>query len=168
MQHQRAVVLVPVLQLPILVLGIGSLGLLRALGPTVQAHELLHVLRGAVQADVHEIDLVLRSGDAGQRPELGVAELAPGRGRGEQRQSLQRPGDAHLLPRGVGVDAAGPAQPVGTGQRPLVSPHAPAVELGDEGEEAPGRRVDVGGEGGHRSGEFVVAQVGEVVRSAWV
>ena len=45
---------------------------------------------------------------------------------------------------------------------------APAVEFGDEGEEAPGRRVDVGGEGGHRSGELVVAQMGKIGRSARV
>ena len=121
------------------------------------------MLRGAVQADVDEVGLVLRRGDPGQRPELGVAELAPGRGGGEQRQSLQRPGNPYLLACGVGVDAAGPAQPVGTGQRPLVGPHAPTVELGDEGEEAPSGSVDVGGEGGHRGGELVVAQVGEVV-----
>ena len=134
MQYQRAVVLVPVRQSPILVLSIGVLGLLRALCLAVEVHELLHVLGGTVQPDIDEICLVLHGGNAGQRPQLGVAELAASRGCGEQWRPLQRPGDAHLLARGVSVDTAGPPQPVGTGQRSLVGPHSPAVELGNEDE----------------------------------
>ena len=62
----------PVRQLPVSMLGIGALGLLRALGLAVQAHELLHVLGGAVQPDIDEVGLVLHGGDAGQRPQFGV------------------------------------------------------------------------------------------------
>ena len=51
-------------------LGIGPLGLLRALGPAMETDELLHMLRGAVQPDVEKIGFVLRSGNAGQRPDL--------------------------------------------------------------------------------------------------
>ena len=85
----------------------------------MEADELLHMLCGTVQSDVEEVDLILGSGDAGQRPDLGVAELALRERLGEQRQLGQRAGDTNLLPRGVGIDAAGPAQPVGTRQRPL-------------------------------------------------
>ena len=131
MQHHGAVVVVPEGEAAVLVLGIGPRGLLRALRPAIQADELLQVLRGAVQSDVEEVGLVLRSGDAGQRANLGVAELAFGERLGEQRQFGQCPGDADLLPGGMGIDAAGPAQPVGAGQRPLVGPDLAAVELGD-------------------------------------
>ena len=51
-------------------------------------------------------------GNTGERPDLGVAELALRERLGEQRQLGQRAGDTNLLPRGVGIDAAGPAQPV--------------------------------------------------------
>ena len=118
-QHHGAVVVVPEGQAAVLVLGIGPLGLLGALRAAMEADKLLHMLRGAVQSDVEEVGFVLRSGDAGQRPNLGVAELALGQRRGEQRQLRQRPGDADLLPRGMGIDAAGPGEPVGARQRPL-------------------------------------------------
>ena len=75
-QHHGAVVLVPEGQAPVLVLGVGPLGLLRALGPAIEPHELLHVLGGAVESDVEEVVLVLRRCDAGEGPDLGVAELA--------------------------------------------------------------------------------------------
>ena len=114
-QHHRAIIFVPERETAVLMLGIGPLGLLRALRPAIQTHELLHVLRGAVQSDVEEVGFVLRSGDTGQGPDLGVPELALGQRLGEQRQPGQRLGDTHLLSRGMGVDAAGPGQPVSAG-----------------------------------------------------
>ena len=163
-QHHGAVVLVPEGEAAALVLGIGPLGLLRALRPAMEADELLHMLCGAVQSDVEEVGFVPAGGDAGQRPDLGVAELALGQRLGEQRQLRQRPGDTDLLARGMGIDAAGPAQPVGARQRPLRGPDLAAVELGDEGEEAVCGGMDVGGEGGDGSGEGVVVHCGEVIR----
>ena len=130
----------------------------------MEADEFLDMLGGAVQADIEEIVFVLRSGDAGQGPDLGVAELALGQCLGEQRQLRQRPGDADLLPRGMSVDATGPAQPVGAGQRPLGGPDLAAVELGDECEEAPGGGMDVSGEGGDGGGERIVGHGGKIVR----
>ena len=70
------VVLVPERKAAVLVLGIGPFGLLRALGSAMEADELLDMLGGPVQTDVEEIVLVLRRGDSGQRPDLGVAELS--------------------------------------------------------------------------------------------
>ena len=157
-QHHGAVVLVPEGEAAILVLGIGPFGLFGALRPAMEADELLDMLRCAVQSDVEEVGLVPGGDDAGQRPDLGVAELALGQRLGEQRQLGQRAGDADLLPRGVGIDAAGPAQPVGAGQRPLGGPDLSAVELRDEGEESGGGGVDVSGEGGDGGGECVVVQ----------
>ena len=163
-QHHGAVVLVPESKTAVLVLGIGLFGLFRALRPAMEPDELLYMLCSAVQSDVEEIDLILGSGDAGQCPGLGVAELALGQRPGEQRQLGQRPGDADLLPGGMGIDAASPAQPVGAGQRPLGGPDLAAVELGDEGKEAVGGGVNVGGEGGDGSGKGVVVHRGEIVR----
>ena len=104
------------------------------------------------------------SGDSGQGPDLGVAELALGQRLGEQGQLRQCSCDTNLLSRGMGIDAAGPAQPVGTGQRPLSGPDLAAVELGDEDEKAVGGGMDVGGEGGDGSSEGVVVHGGEFVR----
>ena len=162
-QHHGAVVLVPEREAAALVLGIGPLGLLRALRPAMEADELLHMLGRAVQSDVEEVGFVPGGGDAGQRPDLGVAELAFRQRLGEQRQLRQRPGDTDLLARGMGIDAAGPAQPVGARQRPLRGPDLAAVELGDEGEEAVCGGVDVGGEGGDGGGEGVVVHGMEIV-----
>ena len=114
------------------------------------------MLRCAVQSDVEEVGFVPGGGDSGQRPDLGVSKLALGECLGEQRQFGQRPGDADFLPRSVGIDAAGPTEPVGTGQRPLGSPDLAAVELRDEGEESVGGGVDVNGEGGDGGGKGVV------------
>ena len=164
MQDHGAIVLVPEGEAAILVLGIGPLGLFGALRPAMEADELLHMLCGTVQSDIEEVGLVPGGDDAGQRPDLGVAELARGQRFGKQRQRRQRAGDAHLLPRSVGIDAAGPAQPVGTGQRPLCSPDLAAVELGNEDEKAVGGSVNVGSEGGDGGGECVVVHGGEIVR----
>ena len=128
----------------------------------MQAHELLDMLRRTVQADVEEVGFVLRSGDTGERPHLGVAELALGQRLGEQRQFGQRPGDADLLPGGVGVDAAGPGEPVDARQRPLGGPDLASVEFGDKGEQPVGSGVDVGGKGGDGGGKRVVVHGGEI------
>ena len=162
-EHHGAIVLVPEGEAAVLVLGIGPFGLFGALGPAMKANELLHMLRGAVQSDVEEVGFVLGGGDAGQRPDLGVAEVALRQRLGEQRQLGQSAGDADLLPRGVGIDAAGPTQPVGTGQRPLGGPDLAAVELGDEGKQPVRGGVDVGGKGGDGDGEGIVVHRGEIV-----
>ena len=163
-QHHGAVVLVPEGETAVLVLRIGPLGLLGALGPSIEADELLHMLGGAVQADAEKVGFVVTRRNAGQRPDLGVAEFTFGQRRGEQRQLGQRPGDADLLARGVGIDAACPAQPVSAGQRPLGGPHFAAVELGDEDEESIRGGVDVGGKRGDGGGEGVVVHGGKIIR----
>ena len=86
MQYHGTVVVVPEGETAVLVLGIGPLGLFGTLRPAMEVDELLDMLGGAVQPDVEEVGFVFRSGDAGQGPDLGVAELALGQGIGEQRQ----------------------------------------------------------------------------------
>ena len=163
MQHHGAVVVVPEGEAAVLVLCIGPLGLFGALRPAIETNELLHMLGGAVQADVEKVGFVVTRRNAGQRPDLGVAEFTLGQRFREQRQFGQCAGDTHLLPSGVGVDAAGPAQPVSAGQCPLRGPDFAAVELGDEGEKAVRGGVDVGGESGDGSGEDVVVHGGEII-----
>ena len=167
-QHHGAVVLVPEGEAAILVLGIGPLGLLGSFCPTMEADELLHMLCGTVQSDVEEVGFVPGGGDAGQRPGLGVAELSLRQRLGEQRQLGQCASNANFLPGRVGIDAAGPAQPVGARQRPLGGPDFAAVELGDEGKQPVRGGVDVGGEGGDGSGQGVVVHGGEVIRGEGV
>ena len=82
-QHHGAIVLVPEGEAPVLVLGIGLLGLFRPLRPAMEADELLDVLGGAVQSDVEEVRFVPGGGDASQGPDLGVAQLALRQGFGE-------------------------------------------------------------------------------------
>ena len=163
MQDHGAIVLVPEGEAPVLVLGIGLLGLFGALRPAMESDELLYMLRGAVQSDVEEVGFVPGGGDAGQRPDLGVAELALGQRLGEQRQPGQCACDPNLLTSGVGIDAAGPAQPVGARQRPLGSPDLTAVELSNEDKQPVRGCIDVGGESGDGGGEGVVAHGGEIV-----
>ena len=112
MHHHGAVGLVPEGEAAVLVLGIRPLGLLGALRAAMEADELLHMLGRAVQSDVEQVGFVPGGGDAGQGPDLGVAELALRQRLAEQRQIAQGTGDTDLLPSGMGVDAAGPAQPV--------------------------------------------------------
>ena len=58
---------------------------------------------------------------------------------------------------------AQPSQWAGEGA--LVGPHLAPIELGDEGEEAPGGGVDMGGQGGDRCGKCVVVQMCEFIRN---
>ena len=113
----------------------------------------------AVQADVEEVGFVVPVGNAGERPDLGVAELALGQRLRQQRQPGQRASDADFLPRGMGIDAARPGEPVGAGQRPLRGLDLAAVELGDEDEQPVRGGVDMGGEGGNGAGESVVVHL---------
>ena len=164
MHDHGAVILVPERERSFVVLSVGALGLFGSPGLAIQAHELLDMLGGAVQIDFEQVGFVLGGRDAGQGSDLGVAELTLGHGLGEQGKLGKGAGDADLLAGGVRVDAARPAQPVGAGECALPSPHFAPVELGDEGEEAPGCSVDVGGQGGDRGGKCVVVQMSEFNR----
>ena len=102
-----------------------------AIHPPPAAHDALDVLRSAGAPDAQQPLLGLRRRDAGERPDLGVRELAAREGTGQAGQGAERPGDAHLLARGAGVEADAPAQPVGAGGE-AVAPALARVELSDE------------------------------------
>src|SRR5207245_1840181 len=62
----------------------------------------------------------LRSRHAGQRPDLGVRELAEGESLRQARQCAERTSDADFLPRCAHVEPHPPAQPVGAGSKAVV------------------------------------------------
>ena len=70
----------------------------------------LDMLGRPVQANLEEVGFVPGGRDAGQGADLGVAELAPGHGLGEQGELGKGAGGADLLAGGVGVDAARPEE----------------------------------------------------------
>jgi hypothetical protein len=148
LQDQRAVLVVPPAHRALEVLVLDLLGLLDAQHPPVGAHHALHVCRGAVAGNRQQVVLVLRRRHAGHCPHLGVAQLAARERLAHAWQRLERAGDAHLLPGGIEADAAAPVEPVGAGDDAPAGPALAAVELGDEHQQAVGRGVDVGGEGG--------------------
>ena len=107
-----AVILVPERERALSVPGVGALGLFGPPGLAIQAHELLDMLGRPMQADLEEVGFVPGGRDAGQGADLGVAELAPGHGLGEQggaregrgRRGLSRGrcGGRCRTPRGAG------------------------------------------------------------------
>ena len=107
-----AVILVPERERALAVPGVGALGLFGPPDLAIQAHELLDMLGRPMQADLEEVGFVPGGRDAGQGADLGVAELAPGHGLGEQggaregrgRRGLSRGrcGGRCRTPRGAG------------------------------------------------------------------
>ena len=71
-QDHRAVVLVPEGQAALALPRIGTFGFVRLGRLPVEANELLHVRRGAVQTDFEQVRFVVGGGDAGERASLGV------------------------------------------------------------------------------------------------
>jgi hypothetical protein len=88
------------------------------------------------------------------RARLGAGQLAPGEGLGEPRQRTERVGDADALAGRAEVEAHAPAEPLRTGAEAGVPPAA-GVELADEGEQARGGGVEMGGELGNLVAEPV-------------
>src|SRR6266513_6342718 len=84
-----------------------------AVYPAPAAHDALDVLRSAGTSDAQQALFGLRRRDAGERPDLGVRELAAREGAAQAGQGAERPRDAHLLSGGAWVEADAPAQPVG-------------------------------------------------------
>ena len=112
--------------------GVEALGL--AIHPAPASHDPLHVLGRAGAANVQQTLLILRRGDTGEGPDLGVRQLAASEGLRKPREIRQRPGDADLLPGGAQIDAGAPGQPLGAGAEAVV-PAALGVELADQVEQ---------------------------------
>jgi hypothetical protein len=108
------------------------------------ADDPLDVAGGAGAADGEETLFGLWRGHAGERPHLGVRELASREGLGQSRQGRQGARHAHAFPGCAQVEPDAPAQPGGARGESRV-PAAAGVELADEIEQARGRRFEMRG-----------------------
>ena len=162
-QHYGTVVLVPEGEAAILVLGIGPFGLFRPLRSSMEADELLDMLRGAVQSDVEEVGLVPGHRDTGSVPGPWSSRARPWRVPRRAAAIRSAPGRRGLSPAQCGYQCRRPSSASGRTTAPP-GPHLAAIELGDEGEKSVCGGVDVSGEGGDRAGEGVVVHGGEIVR----
>jgi hypothetical protein len=101
------------------------------------------VLGGPGPPDRQQSLLCFGGRDAGQRPHLGVRQLASGQSQSEPWQGSQGARHAHLFPGRARIEADAPAEPGGTGTKASVP--APAhIELADQVEDARRGRVEVG------------------------
>src|SRR5688572_9714955 len=90
---------------------------------------------GSRAPDRQQSSLRLGCGDPGQRPDLGVGELA----------ALQRAGYPYPLPGRARIQTDPPREPVGARAEADV-PTSPIIELSDECEEPHDGRIDMRGE----------------------
>ena len=109
--------------------------------------------------DLDEPRLVLRRGYPGQRPGHRVAQLPPAQRLAQPRQPLQGPRHPHLLARRSRGDARPPAEPRRAAPEALLVPALAGVELADQPQEPPGRRLDVG-----REARDLIAHASHVTR----
>jgi len=77
--------------------------------------------------------------------DLGVGELSARQGLGQGRQRPEGAGHPDVLAGGARGESDSPREPGGTGAEARV-PATTSVELPDEGKQAGGRRLEVGGE----------------------
>jgi len=128
-----------------------GLGVARVLGLAEGAHHVLELGRGHLEGQVDEAGLGVRRRDAADRPEPGGGARPLGERGAHERKLDEVPGDAHLVLRGTGAEAAAPRQEHG-GRVHARGLEAPAtVELGDQLEPAtrdcvavPGQRAELG------------------------
>src|SRR5688572_19791753 len=100
---------------------------------------------GSRAPDRQQSSLRLGCGDAGQRPDLGVGELAALQRPGQEGQSPERAGYPYPLPGRARIQTDPPREPVGARAEADV-PTSPIIELSDECEEPHDGRIDMRGE----------------------
>jgi hypothetical protein len=109
---------------------------------------------GARAPHREQAGLGFRRGHAGQGAHLGVGQLPAGERPGEERQRSEGARHPDPLAGRAQVEAHAPAQPGGAGAEAAV-PTAAGVELTDQGEEARGGGIEVGGQLGDLVAETV-------------
>ena len=100
---------------------------------------------GARAPHTEEPRFGLRRGHAGQGADLGVGQLPAGQRPGEERQGLEGACDPDPLTGRPQIEPDPPGEPRGTGAEAGV-PSPAGVELPDQGEQARGGGVEVGGQ----------------------
>jgi len=108
---------------------LGHAGAVLLHGASVAAADSFELRPGGRQGQVEQPGFVGGGGDAGQRPDFGVGELADPQCLVNPRQLSKRVRHAHLLTGGAEVEPNPPGQPMGTRDRALRSPAARLVEL---------------------------------------
>jgi len=106
------------------------------------ANDPLDVRGGAGPTHRQQPRFGLGSGHAGQRPHLGVRELAPGESPGQQRQRAQGVRDADALAGRARVESHSPGQPGCTGAEAGV-PTTAGVELANQVQKVRSGGLDV-------------------------
>jgi len=84
-----------------------------AVHPSPTTHDALDVGGGPGASDAEETLLRLPCGDAGDRPDLGVRQLAARQSVGQMRQRAEGARDPNALARGPQIESNAPAQPRG-------------------------------------------------------
>ena len=114
-----------------------------AVHPAPAAHDALDVAGGAGVAHGQQALFGLGRGHAGQRPHLGVRELAVRERLGQPRQRREGARHSHAFAGGAQIEPHAPGEPGGARAESVV-PAASRVELADEIEQARGRRFEMG------------------------
>jgi len=130
-----------------------------SIDPAPAAHDALDVLGGAGPADREQPLLGLRRGDARERPNLGVRQLAASECLRQTGQCTERPGHPDALARCARVEPDTPRQPGGAREEARV-PASAGIEIADEVEQVRGRGVEVGGQFGDLVAEPVELDYG--------
>ncbi len=141
-EHHRAVLVRIHLERPAGVLPRGLPGLGLPVHPPPAPHDPLDV--GGRPGPPHRQQPCLgrRRGHPGQRPDLGVRELAAGERLGQRGQRSQGARHPDLLPGRPQIEPHPPAEPLGAGAKAGV-PASPGVEGPDQVEEAGGGGLQV-------------------------
>jgi hypothetical protein len=141
--QQGSILVVTEIQVAMVMLLIGALSVLELLDPEVLAHDLRDVRGGTMLGDAQQRVFVLRARDPRHRTHLRVRDHAAPERVADLRKAFERASHAHLLARRDGVDAALPAEPLRAARDTVALVALPAIELGDELEEAIGCRAHV-------------------------
>ena len=112
----------------------------------VRAGEPLQLVPGHRPGQLRQPRLVLRRGDPGQRPHLGIRQAGRPELGADHRQVPQRPGHPDVLPRGAGGHLALPRQPLRAAVHLPGRPAAAGVEVSQQDQEPARRRGQVPGQ----------------------
>lgn len=143
-----------------------SLLRLFARDPPAGADGALELRRGQLLGELEQLLLRVGPGHAGQRPHLGVGELAASEGGAAERQLLQAVRHAHVLARGARAQSALPGEPLRSRAAIPLDPQPLTVELSHQLQPAAHACVQVRGQGDQLLLEGRPRRLGAIVLDA--